>query len=144
MADIFGAQKNVHGADEVVQSSGVLVSIGETVALAQNLNLQYQRTVQALFELGSEDVYVAVTPGQGTCEVSRFITESSNVYTYVKDDNCQDYTVDVQAGKGTCTAKVQSIHASGCHTMSVGEQVQAGQSQLTETMQIFVGMVEKG
>lgn len=142
MADIFGAEKNAHSAEEIVMSSGVLVSIGGPVHLAQQVNLQYQRQIQPIYELGSEDIWVSITPASGTCTINRAVGQD-DPYEFVKGDECKGYDIALGEGKGKCTKKCPTITATGCYTTSCGLQAQAGQGFLTEDMNIFVSCVNK-
>lgn len=148
MADIFGGTRQTHGAKEIVLSHGVLVNIsgaggGDHVVLAQSVNINYQRTVQPVYEIGSEDIWVMLTPASGTCQLSRAVSDQNNVFAYVADKDCNDYEITVGAGKGECTAKAQNALCKGCYTQAIGLQVQAGQGFLTESMTSFVGSLEQ-
>lgn len=140
--DIFGIEKVAHGANEIVLSSGVLVKIKDTVVLAQTANLDYQRTVQPVYELGSEDIWVQVSPAAGSANISRAVSASKNVYVYGIGQGCEPYDITLSKGKG-CTAQLDTVTATGCTTTSIGLQVNAGQGFLTETIQAHVGMVRK-
>lgn len=141
--DIYGAQKNIHGADEIVMSTGVLVSIKDTVHLAQSVNLNYARQIQPVYELGSEDIWLTLSPASGTCEVSRAVSKDQKAFANVHGEECsKGYDISIDKGQGSCTADPGSIHASGCFTQSVGLQAQAGPGFLTEQMSVFVGCLE--
>ncbi len=141
MADIFGADKKVHGADKIVMSSGVKVSFDDDVKLAQSVDLQYQRQVQPVYELGSEDIWVSLTPASGTCNMSRVVGED-DPYEFVNGDKCDGYDITLDEGESTCSKELSTVTATGCHTISCGLQAQAGQGFLTENMQAFVGMIK--
>lgn len=143
MPDIFGATKTGHSASEIVSSTGVLVSVGGEIHLAQSANVTYQRQVQPIYELGSEDIWSVVPGATGTCNVSRAVSQSANVFKHVPK-SCEGTTLMLQAGRGNCSAKCGQVKCTGVIAQNVSLQVQAGQGFLTETMDFFVASVEGG
>lgn len=144
--DIFGAEKTAHSGKDIVSSTGVLVDFNGTIALAQSANVTYQRTVQPVYELGKEDIYVVIPGATGTCNVSRAVSKSAKAFQYVpKDANCDTSgTMMLQKGQGKCTAEPGTVKCTGVIVQNVSLQVQAGQGFLTETMDAFVSCVEGG
>lgn len=76
MADYFGFDKSAKGSDKVLSTAMAILTVGgNDVHLAQNVTVNYQRTVQPQYELGSDSVWMVVGHSQGTCQVQRAVGE---------------------------------------------------------------------
>lgn len=140
--DVFGTSKTVHAADQVTNWSGVLIMIGSTVHLAQSCNLQYQRQIQPVYELGSEDIWAGATGASGTFQIQRAIgmgVGAGEAFDLKK--GCGGTTIYMMDGDGTCTDKFGEILMPDAVPQGYTIQAQAGNHIVTEDATFWVGAV---
>ena len=143
MTDVFGSSKQVHSADQVTNWSGILISIDGTIHLAQSANLQYQRQIQPVYELGSEDIWAGATPAQGTFTIQRAIGMGKKAgKAFSLSTGCSGKDIRMTDGNGVCTDKFGIVTMRNAVPQSYSIQATAGQHIVTEDATFWVGSAE--
>lgn len=150
MLDVFGSEKQAHGAKTIVGFSGVLVHVkNEALKLAQMVRLTYRRTAENLYELGSEDIYTQITPATGTLNLEYIVstditgnTDTSKVLANAGGCTDTGETITLQAGKAQCGGVLANvITCAGCVLTELGWSAQAGRGSFQSSAAYNVGVV---
>lgn len=150
MTDIFGSEKQAHGAKSLVTFSGVLVYIkDQALKLAQRAELRYTRQSSNVYELGSEDVYTVLTPATGTLQLQYIVSldkagNTDNAKWLGQNAGCNEAgeVITLQAGKPQCSGELRSIiTCSGCVLTELGWSATAGQGAFQTNATYTVGVV---
>lgn len=149
--DIFGLEKKSKSATQVSHPSMVALKLptASTVSLCQSVQIDYQRQTQPIYELGSEDVYIAVQGASGTVQINRAINgfDKGKAWEPYEGSGCNvsdaSITISSTANK-ECHAEVGNITCEGATLTRVGFQAQAGQAIITDSAEYAVGAVKKG
>jgi len=166
MPDIFGTNLSFGGAFRaqrgIIQDPRNLAGI-----LMQNLQVQYGRPVQRIYELGNSGAdintyYIEGRPN-GTLTTSHIIGPSNNVITFMKTygDICKagenTMTLTLKPGENICIGTGVantpgavldannigiSIRMTHCVLMSIGFSVAADNLIITETSQLMFNALE--
>lgn len=144
MADVFGIDKTVNGSDKIVNGAGVLVSIDGPVFLVQQLQVNYSRQVNPIYELGSEDIYAGVTNPAGTIRIERAIGLGTQALNTFRLDGCNPKTVTIENGESMCGDKFGTVTSPNSVLQDVGIQATAGGATVTESATYWTGSLEIG
>lgn len=150
MPDIFGYSKTGTNGN-VASPFNVLVSIktpGDSgkIMLAQQCVIQYQRTIQPVYELGSDYVWMSMGQSQGTWQITRAVgtkpkggqggkdaNSDGLLVPYKNDDYCAGSTdLYMSGGTAHCGYNPGSLSSSGAILTSVGVQAAVGQLIVTD------------
>lgn len=150
MADIFGYSKNGTNG-HVASPFNVLVSIkskGDSgkIMLAQQCVINYQRSIQPVYELGSDYVWMSMGQSQGTWQITRAVgtkpkdsaggdgkASDGLLIPYKNSDYCSGSTDLYMSGSDAhCGHNPGSISSSGGILTSVGIQAAVGQLIVTD------------
>lgn len=143
MADIFGIKKRTYGADRIVAASGVVLSIDDKINLVQSVDLQYQRNVQAVYEIGTENVYAGTTGASGQLSVNRAVGMGIPALSKFRPGSpCRGQAIYLRNGEATCGDKFGILSMPNSIIQSVGIQVAANNNIVTESASFWVGSVE--
>lgn len=144
MADIFGHSKTVHGPQDLATTSAVLVRVGSgTVKLAQSVRIDYRRTVNPQYELGSEDVYLTIAPASGTCSIERLVGAGGALAAFKGSDPCKLESITVASSSAACGSGVGTISMKGICT-DVGFNAAVGQFTVTDSANYTIGNLDVG
>lgn len=141
--DVFGLNKNVYNSRYITRGSGVLISFNsKDVHLAQSCNINYQREVTPIYELGSEDIYAGSSNPAGTAEISKIISSHAFALELFKlNDGCSAINFEVGGGD-SCGADFGIIKCPNSMLTSVGIQATAGQASVTENANLWIGTLQ--
>lgn len=140
MADYFGYKKTAKGPGNIVSTSMVLVAIGgKSVKLAQQVTIQYQRSVTPQYEVGSDSVYMVSGHSGGTWSITRAVGESGLLKLYKPGDACATTNLAMSKGNGVCGMDPGMITGTGCILQSVGVQASVGTTIVTDNATWTVG-----
>lgn len=145
MTDIFGYNKQ-GTIGKIATPSNTLVSITGgsvtgTILLAQSCNITYQRSVQPVYELGSDYVWMAMGQSSGTWQITRAVGERGDGKTsgvslllvpYQQDDQCSAQTLFMQGNSDHCGINPGSIIGTGAILTQVGANTAVGQLVVTD------------
>lgn len=142
MADVFGVDRKVKGAEQIVNSSGVLVSIGGPIYLVQQLDINYQRNITAIYELGTENVYAGTQNPQGTCQINRAIGLGGEALKTFATENCKAEDILVKNGEGKCTDKFGTLKMPNSMLQGATIGARAGEAMVTEQATYWIGSLD--
>lgn len=152
MADIFGYSKTGTNG-HVASPFNVLVSIknsgsnSASIMLAQQCVINYQRSLQPVYELGSDYVWMSMGQSQGTWQITRAVgvkpgggqggqdaTSDGLLVPYKgNQDDCNGSTDLYMSGNtARCGHNPGSVSSTGGVLTSVGIQAQVGQLIVTD------------
>jgi hypothetical protein len=146
--DFFGYSKEAKGPGNIVSPTMVIVSIdGTKLRLAQSVDLNYSRTVEPTYELGSDSVWMVAGKTSGSCTIQRAIGTAGDsgggglLVPFVPKDACKTQTLIIAKGDGACGMDPGTIVCGGCLIQSIGANVNVGALVLTDTATYNVGSV---
>lgn len=103
-----------------------------TVYLAQNINISYQREMNPVYELGDDNVYMAVGQSSGSWSVSRAVGNNSSLLTpYVQGSVCNTQTLSLEGNSEHCGYNPGHVSGTGI-LQSVQVQASIGQLIVTD------------
>ena len=151
--DIFGLTKKSKAASAISHPSMVGLELPNgngRVMLCQSVQIDYQRQTQPIYELGSEDVYMAVQGATGTVQLTRAIhgvTGSGSALAPYSGSGCADMGATLKIntstdGSNKCHAEVGTITCEGATLSRIGFQAQAGNAIITDSAEYVVGAVK--
>lgn len=142
MADIFGRKDMVYGGGFVSDTGVIQDGGGITGILMQNLQVQYQRPITKIFELGkagaNSNVYYVEGRPQGTLTIARVIGFSATIgafYTkYGNACNAAQNNMSLNMTSAQCggTGKQIGLTMHACVLTGVGFSIQAQQLVINE------------
>ena len=135
MTDIFGYNKQ-GTIGKIATPSNTLVAItgagmDGTILLAQSCTIQYQRSVQPVYELGSDYVWMAMGQSCGNWSITRAVGEREDgkggkaallLAPYKQDDQCSSQTLFLQGNEDHCGINPGSVIGTGAILTAVGIQ----------------------
>lgn len=145
MTDIFGYNKQ-GTIGKIASPSNTLVAItggnmDGTILLAQQCQIQYQRQVQPVYELGSDYVWMSMGQSSGNWSITRAVGEREDgkggkvallLAPYQQDDQCSSQTLFMQGNQDHCGINPGSVIGTGAILTQVGIQSQVGQLMVTD------------
>lgn len=149
MADIFGYSKTGTNGN-VASPFNVLVSVktqdSGKIMLAQQCIINYQRTIQPVYELGSDYVWMSMGQSQGTWQITRAVgtkpkggkggkdaSSEGLLVPYKNTDYCNGSTDLYMSGSTEhCGYDPGKLSSSGAMLTSVGVQAAVGQLIVTD------------
>lgn len=146
--DIFGYDNKVNSNGRVLSSSMVAVAVSEGtggggstyIALAQNVRVNYARTMTPVYEIGSDMILFSANGAQGTVNITRAVGEGlgggksgSLLSPFAPKDPCAYQTVTVRKSDkaSPCGANPGTVTSVGM-MQSVGLSIQAGNALVTD------------
>ena len=138
MADFFGYNKTTKGPGDIASASAVIVKINNNkVNLAQQVSIEYNRSVTSNYELGSDTVYLTAGQSGGTCNIDRLIGETSAFVPY-RANPCALVNITVAKGITSCAKDIGTITMQGVLT-SVGSTISAGTFTVSDRANYTIG-----
>ncbi|NBT75257.1 hypothetical protein EBZ80_20390 [bacterium] len=112
---------------------------GKDAVLVQQVQFTLNRTVNMLYEVGSNNVYYVGNRRQGQCQMSRVVGGNSQMVQLVKDygDMCnpKELTLDATGnGGGKCAQAKRKYILKNATLTSIGASVTAQDIVLTENL----------
>lgn len=151
--DIFGLTKKSQNSTHISHPSMVGITLpgsnnGEII-LCQSVQVDYQRQAQPIYELGSENVYIAVQGATGSVSLNRAINKETAALVPYKGTGCVEGEANLiikttKRDKSKCHADMGEITCEGATLTRVGFQAQAGQAIITDSAEYVVGAVKVG
>lgn len=142
--DIFGYTKNqTYGG--VTGPQFVIVQVdGKKLNLAQSVNLNYGRTVQPVYEIGSGTVWMQPGPATGTLSIQRVVGDGVFNFGGWPSSPCATVDITIMGDGNVCDGgKFGTVNCRSCMPASVGLTISAGGVTVTDSCQFNVGSVEK-
>lgn len=144
MADIFGRENMVRGGGFVADTGVINDANGISGLLMQSIQVQYQRPITKLFELGvagspSKVYYVEGRP-QGNMSIARIIGFAVTVKTFYETygSSCRENKLRLDLTSAQCfqpplaAPTPVGLELNGCVLTSVGFNIQAQQLVVNE------------
>lgn len=133
----FGNQQKHVGsfrAEDLTLKAG-----GEAAALVQSCQFTCQRTVNMMYEIGTNNVYYVGNRRQGNVQLSRVIAASDKLRGIIKtySDICDPQTLELDVsgdGGKQCLGSKRNYKMHHSLITALGASVQAQDSILTENM----------
>ena len=127
---------------EISTPSGVAISLNGELHLAQSVRIAYQRTVNPIYELGSEDVWMSGAPPTGTVDLERVVGSAGGIFARFRtNDPCKGVTIKIQHGGG-CGASPGVITATDCLLTNLGFNAQAGDIKVVDSAQYSTACIQ--
>jgi hypothetical protein len=139
--DIFGYTKVAKGIENIASPSLVAVSVNGKINLAQSCTINYQRELQPVFELGSENIWMTGGKSQGDCNIERAVGEGAVWGQFSNGDPCTAQTIVVSKGSVSCGEWNGTVRCTGCLLQNVSVSAQVGSLVVTESAKYNVGCV---
>lgn len=150
MASVFqGNSQGIGGAikAEHVKLSGTGFASG-TGAVVQQLQIQFERSMNMLYEIGSQNVYYVGDRRRGTIQGSRIVAGSGDFKTMIATygDMCKAHENDMEiraeadlcavAGRGVLLPNVANVNynCKGVVLVNIGASVTAQDIVITESV----------
>lgn len=152
--DIFGLTKTSQNSTSIGHPSMVGITLpngNNQIALCQSVQIDYQRQASPIYELGSENVYIAVQGATGSVQLSRAINSVDNLggsaLELYNGSGCVASPANLiinTSGRGNkdCHAQTGKITCEGATLARIGFQAQAGQAIITDSAEYVVGAVK--
>lgn len=143
--DIFGYDKGNQSYGGVTGPSFVKVMVGgKQLNFAQSVTLNYGRTVQPVYEIGSGSVWMQPGPAQGTLNINRVVGDGVFNYGQWPDGPCKTVDITISGDGSDCGGgNFGSVKCKQCMPANVGVTIQAGGVTVTDQVTYNVGSVEK-
>ena len=132
MGDIFGYNRG--GASDVfVADRSRLTIVGvEGVDLIQNWSIQYQQSIQPIYEVGSSRLFWAKSNPIGSGSIGRIVGRS---FLTMTDDLCdRGTTIAITNTSGACDGGQVGLTCVGAICTSIGFSAQAGNPTVAESL----------
>lgn len=141
----FGNQQKHVGsfrAEDLTLKAG-----GVAAALVQSCQFNCQRTVNMMYEIGTNNVYYVGNRRQGNVQMSRVIAASDSLRKIIQDysDICDPKTLELDvsgAGGNKCVKSKRNYKMHHSLITVLGGSVQAQDSILTENMTFMFADLE--
>ena len=108
---------------------------GASSGLANSVRANLQQTIQDLYVVGEPTVYFGVGPSTGSFSIGRY-AECGRAFAGLGGEKC-GFVQSIQlnpSGGDDCSCGGVAATFSGAILQSVGLDIQAGQTSITETM----------
>jgi hypothetical protein len=120
---------------------------GKAGVLVQQVQFTVNRTVNMLYEIGSNNIYYVGNRRQGQCQMSRVVGGNSSMATLVKDygDMCNPKELKLEAtgkGGGKCAQAKRTYRMTSATLTSIGASVTAQEIVLTENLSFIFADLE--
>lgn len=137
MPATFGNKQVVRGAFRAEDLT--LTFGGDKAVLCQQVQFTCNRTINMLYEIGSNDVYYVGNRRQGQAQVSRVVGGNANMRELVKKfgNMCKPDDIILKANGGggnLCTAAKRTYTMKQATLISVGASITAQEIVLTENL----------
>lgn len=139
--DVFGFNTKV--GDHFVESEmGIIIGSGGALSLVQSWNVQYQLSVNPVYECGTSTVYFAAKHAAGTLSCDRIVAEGYQNIKSTLGELCNPQTVMVEAYTGQCSGTTAvKLQLEGSILTGVTFSGQAQQAYCGEQLTAqFVGL----
>lgn len=127
--DIFGYNKDAVSSVGLIPPGAVTLTINGKINLAQSVEINYQREITPVYELGSENVYLVAGKSSGTLNVARMIGEA--LVQFKPSSPCATENITITKGDSTCGTGNLQLSMTGM-IRSVRFSAQAGQVTVTD------------
>lgn len=147
MADIFQAAGKIGGVFKGTTIALTLGGAGIKGALVQSVNINYSRSINRIWELGSDDTYYVVGHTEGQMQMSRIVGKADSDILDELSDVCQatSKTLNMSGTADTCDGQgTFNISATGPVLVSRGFSVDANQFMITSQAQLMFAGLNKG
>lgn len=132
MADIFGYNRT--GASDVfVADKSKLTIVGiDGVDLIQGWQVQYQQSIQPIYEVGSTRIFWAKSNPIGNGSISRIVGSS---FLKMSSEICdKGTTITITNAAGSCSGGQVGLTCTGSICTSIGFSAQAGNPTVSESV----------
>lgn len=151
MADIFGRNDSPFvGAFAADASTLIISGVDQKTHLIQQLSLNYNQTVNTLFEIGSNNRYYVVGRTTGQFQFGRIIgpTVVGDELIAKLGNPCSsgDKDLTMNLGNAGCiagTKKTINVTAKACVMMSLGISLQSQDMLINEQLQGMFGQLNR-
>lgn len=142
MADYFGYNKTCYGPGNIVSTSMVLVKIDNSpVRLAQSCNIEYKRTMEPKFELGSDSVWLIAGHSSGSCTIDRAVGDVKLLQPYKPGSACDTQTITIAKGSEDCGMEPGTVTCTNSLLVQVGVTAAIQGLSVTDNAQWAVGLL---
>jgi hypothetical protein len=138
--DIFGYEATHGGSFKKTSKGGFAFTGAGAIALVQNWSVQYQHTVNPLYEVGSDKVYWTGSHAAGTLSITRIVSRSAKDIVSLLGQLCDPKAPRIVAAED-CEGGTVSLQLNGCIVQSVSWSGNSQNAYVEEQVQAqFVGL----
>ena len=132
MADIFGYNRTGASDVFVADKSQLTITGVDGVDLIQGWQIQYQQSIQPIYEVGSSRIFWAKSNPLGSGSIARIVGNSILQMTHNICD--KGTTVTITNASGSCSGGQVNLVCTGAICTSVGFSSQAGNPTVAESV----------